>query len=374
MRSSAAAASRRLRRLRSGFTLVELLAVLGVFLIVSGAAFSLVSKHMPLFASQQSQSALNFSLRNAAAQMQIDVVNAGNGFYTAADVPGWPIGVTVNNQNAGSTTSCYNATTNTYGANCFDTLTVIATDPNTPPAHPSDSSGAGNYDSSSMTDLYLTPFAPTTAAQLAAKFKSGDQVLLVTQDGTQVTTTTLTANGSVSGALVHLTCNKTNADGSNPGGPNPALLNDKYGITTNTNNLSILKTQFTTNDWVLRLDPIKYDVDATTDPTNPKLRRTDLVNCPGPPVGTGCIIAEQIIGFKVGASVWNGDDDTGYSYNTADYKAIWSNIRAVRVTLIGRTDPNGGAAGFRNTFDGGPYRIEAVSVVINPRNLSMNDQ
>jgi hypothetical protein len=46
----------------------------------------------------------------------------------------------------------------------------------------------------------------------------------------------------------------------------------------------------------------------------------------------------------------------------------------VRVSLIGRTPP-GQFTGqnFRNTYDGGQYRIQALSLVINPRNLSMND-
>jgi len=42
--------------------------------------------------------------------------------------------------------------------------------------------------------------------------------------------------------------------------------------------------------------------------------------------------------------------------------------------LIGRTNPSGNVdEKFRNTFDQGPYKIQALSVVINPRNLSMND-
>jgi hypothetical protein len=49
-------------------------------------------------------------------------------------------------------------------------------------------------------------------------------------------------------------------------------------------------------------------------------------------------------------------------------------IRSIRVSLIGRT-PQGQFTGsnFRNTYDGGQYRIQALSLVINPRNLSMND-
>jgi hypothetical protein len=76
----------------------------------------------------------------------------------------------------------------------------------------------------------------------------------------------------------------------------------------------------------------------------------------------------------VGASIWNGNSDNAYSFDASTYNHDWSLIRAVRVSLIGRTspiaDPNNT---FKNTFDQGPYKVQGVSVVINPRNLSMND-
>src|SRR5262249_1266426 len=115
--------------------------------------------------------------------------------------------------------------------------------------------------------------------------------------------------------------------------------------------------------WVLKLAPTIYQVDAS-DPANPKLVRTQG--------GQSNVIAEQIIGFKVGASIWNGTDDSTYNFDSSTYSYDCQPVRAVRVSLIGRTaaDPT---STFRNTFDGGPYKIESVSVVVNPRNLSMND-
>ena len=51
-----------------------------------------------------------------------------------------------------------------------------------------------------------------------------------------------------------------------------------------------------------------------------------------------------------------------------------SQIRSVRISLIGRTTPSSYPNyAYRNTFDKGPYEVEPVSVVINPRNLSMKD-
>lgn len=390
---------------QAGFSLAELLIVLVVFFVFSAAAVSLVRQHIPLFASQQSQSSLNFSMRNAAAQMQIDIVNAGNGFYTGADVAGWPVGVTINNTNAANT-NCYNATTKTYGPGCFDSLTVIATARNTAPANIVDSSGnpiptSSPVSTSTATDLYLKPSGTMTAAALAAALTDTGgnpvQILIVTGDGTRMTTAILTGTPSVTGGIVHIQHRKTQAvnggtDESGGGGYNncpnrydPVTCDDPLGISTGNDGKDqadptkhvnhpeevTLTDQFDSTSWVLKLAPITYDVDAS-DPANPKLRRTDPDDCK-----SGCTIAEQIIGFKVGASVWNSTktDDTTYSYNSsADYSSIWSNVRAVRLTLIGRTDPNGATANFTNAFDGGNYRIEALSVVINPRNLSMNDR
>ena len=62
-----------------GFSLVELMVAMSVFLIVGGAAVALVRRHAPLFNSAQNQAGLNITLRNAVAQLQMEVVNAGTG-------------------------------------------------------------------------------------------------------------------------------------------------------------------------------------------------------------------------------------------------------------------------------------------------------
>jgi len=49
-------------------------------------------------------------------------------------------------------------------------------------------------------------------------------------------------------------------------------------------------------------------------------------------------------------------------------------VRSVRISLIGRTAPNYSKAyTFRNTFNSQPYQIQGMTVVVNPRNMSMND-
>jgi len=339
-----------------GFSMVELLVALAVFMVVGGAAMSVFKSHVTLFSTQQNQSTLNFTLRNAAAQLQIDVVNAGNGFYTGADIAAWPVGVTVKN-NYTANTSCYDSTTHTYGPNCFDELNVIATDLAVPLAHPADN--GANCVSTTASSLFATPLTGTLA-NLASFYHQGDQILLISSDGQQMSTAVLTKDAQVTGGKVKLEHNPTGAGGQN------TADNDQLGISSAANNK--LGEQFCTDDWVVKLAPIKYKVDAS-NPANPKLVRVLTAS------NTQEVIAEQIIGFKVAASVKNADADIRYDA-PADpplgYDSDWTQIKAVRFTIIGRTGTLAGSS-YRNGFDNGPYRVEAISFVVNPRNLSMND-
>jgi len=345
-----------------GFSMIEMLIAMAVFLIVGSAAVRLFQTHVNVFTRQQNQSTLNFSLRNAVAQMQIDIVNAGNGFYTGADIAAWPVGVTIVNHDAGSV-SCYDSTTNTYGQNCFDELNVISTDVAVPLAHPVTGGTCHNTANSSI--LFGAP-TTGTLANLAAAYKKDDMLLLVDSTGNYMTTTKLTKDAQVTGAKVQFQHNPTGANGVNSPGDDPLLVS-----TTANNKLS---EQFCDDDWIMKVVPVTYMVD-TTDPTNPKLVRRNLLK--KNPDGTYVqeVIADQIIGFKVGASIVNNDADYIYNAKTAvadgGYNSDWTQIKAVRLTLIGRTPPTTGS--YRNDFDHGPYRVEAVSIVVNPRNLSLND-
>jgi len=345
------------RSRRSGFSLIELLIAMVVFLIVAGAAFSLFREHAPLFTQQQNLVALNFGLRNAITQMQIDVSNAGAGYFAGADIPAWPVGVAITPAPA---SACFNATNYTYAAGCFDTLSIVAVDTTVPPAHPSTSMGGCVL--TTDTSLYATPISGTLPGY-ASNFSAGDQVLLINASGSQMTSAMLTAvNGSTNPVLLQHV--PTNSDGTN------TAANDPLGITTTANNK--LGVQYCPTDWVLRIDKrgIRYYVDAATDPKNPKLMRS--VNNAVP----GDVIAEQIIGFKVGVSIWNNTntDFSGQDIYTYNYVGDMSQIRSVRISLIGRTTPSSYPNyAYRNTFDKGPYEVEPVSVVINPRNLSMKD-
>ena len=336
---------------------MELMVAMAVFLVVGGAAVALFRRHVPLFSQQQSQTAVNVAMRNAAAQLQIDLANAGSGYYQGLNIPAWPIGVTIVNP-AGN---CFTAPT-TYGSGCFDTLNIISGDRNTPPSNPTNIGGL-TCSLSTATTLYVQPIAPTTAAQLAALYNTGDEILLVNGSGTQMTTVVLTAPGAVSAGLVQLTHTATDGLGVDPVDTAVGGLN-----IANAADAAKLGTQFCVTDWAIKLSAIKYSVDTVTSPADPSLVRTQN--------GVTNVLADQIIGFKVGA--WNTVNST-YDYvlpniNTTPYGSDWSTIQSVRISMIGRTNPVTGAmAGFTNTFDNGPYKVEGLSIVVNPRNLSMNN-
>jgi hypothetical protein len=125
-------------------------------------------------------------------------------------------------------------------------------------------------------------------------------------------------------------------------------------------------------------------VDTVIDPTGPTLVRTEN--------GIENAIASQIIGFKVGATtvVLNGSNvatssSAAYCYNSGStvspcYDNQFDEVRSIRISLIGRTPPKlysnsnvNSPTLFTNSFDGQPYKIQALSIIVNPRNLSMND-
>src|SRR5215831_3946823 len=189
-----------------GFSMVELMIAMAVFLVVCGAAISLVNKHTPLFNQQQNQAGLNVSLRNAVAQMQIDVVNAGSGFSIPGITPKMiPIGVMIKNTAGGA---CYDAATFSYTAGCFDELHIISAAPGVPVGTPISATSCVSQTSSTLDivpAVTVVPNSPSSAENdaMAAAFKDGDQILLFTTDGTNITQT----------ALVGLT-----SDGADPSG------------------------------------------------------------------------------------------------------------------------------------------------------------
>jgi len=381
-----------------GFSLMELLVAMTIFGIVAGASVSLYNKHVPLFTQQQNQTAVNIALRNVAAELQMDMANAGVGYYKTTSDTALPVGVVVNP----GTGNCYNPATQTYGAGCFDTVSIISVDPNTTPAFVTDpgnggqqapglackgqqnvpSSFGGQVPNSSTLFVMPDPNSTTTVQQLAASYNAGDVVLIT--DGQNYVTVVLTQNGQAAGANGVKLNHNPSAGGKYTNSVNQAqYLDDYYNLNyaisnNNANNGAFfgsnkIGTSFCDTAWVFKVSATTYGVDLS-NPNDPTLVRS--VNNGHPQV-----IADQIIGFKVG--VWALDNvaqaqgqpvpsqTPGWYYDTTTYDL--NTVQGVRISVVGRTNPSTGyAAGFRNTLDNGRYKIEAASIVVDPRNLSMN--
>jgi type II secretory pathway pseudopilin PulG len=375
----------------AGFTLLEFLVAMTMFVVLGGAVLEMFAKQAPYFTRQQNLVGVNIAMQNAVSQMQLDLVNAGTGYYPGTVISSWPIGVTIQNQ-ASTNGACNDPATFTYGSTCFDTLHILTLNPNTPPTHPTDA--LGGITGSSCSDLTSSPLhiqamPGKTLAQTAAFFNTGDQVLLVTYSSGSTHATigpsNVSSNASSHGVQVNsfllngpptITANYVGLPFVAATSQASPVLGDPLKISTvDSTNLGYW---FCPQDWVMKLEPTTYAVDVT-NPQDPILTRK-LGN--NPPDN----IAEQIIGFKVGAATWNplaSADFLTYSFYaknlTSDsppgYNSDFEVVRSVRVSLIGRTNPNPDPSyTFRNTFDGGPYQVVNATVVINPRNITMNNQ
>jgi len=387
------------RTQNSGFSLIELMVAMAVFLVISITSFTLFSRHQTLLGQEQGMAGLNIGLRNALSQLQIDVVNAGNGQILGPNVPAWPVGVTIVNTNP-TAAQCYTAATfnsnnvmlssPVYASACFDTLNVVMVDASTPPVHPMTSTG-GCINTTSGSTLYGGFPSGYSSSTYASNFKSGDQVLFVSATTpTKYTTTKLSAAGSSTtcttltgipscstsypSGFASLAFNSTGAGGTNTSTNDPLLMTSNAPSTELTNS-------FCSTDWVLRLQPITYTV-STSNTINgiedPQLVRTQA--------GTSSVLMDQVVGFKVGAAWWDNDTDTySYCYNTGaycdpptnsipGYNSDFTLIRSVRVTIIGRTTPSTDPSyTYRNPFDSGAYQIRGSSIIVDPRNLTMGN-
>jgi Tfp pilus assembly protein PilW len=353
----------------SGFSLMEFLIAMTAFIVVCAAGGLVIS---PLqqrgFTMQQDQSRLNLGLRNAIAQLQLDVANAGSGFYPGPGVSLSPLGLVVTNSNTGSSpSSCYSS--GTYGSTCFDQLSVLSfTGTNIAPAHPA------STQLTTSTSMTLTPPSGITAANYAAALPSGTQMLFMKSDGSQFATVVLTQNSSTTGTgntQVKIQFNATNSSGYSTSSTNDPLGIFLSSYTYTTGKSLQVGTSYGVNDWALAISSVTYKVDTTTA-SNPKLVRQTGSST------TTDEIAEQIIGFQVGAGVPGPQCATGsssstvpYVFNPANYCYNWSQIQSLRISIIGRTNPAQPIPSFQNSFDQQPYKIESLTAVVSPRNMCL---
>jgi type II secretory pathway pseudopilin PulG len=354
------------RKALVGFSLLELMVAMGVFLIMGGAVVALIRRHVPLFNTAQNQAGLNITLRNAVAQLQMEVVNAGSSYSAANPMPFWPIGATIQ---PATTPGC--AATRNYVSTCFDQFSLIDADPNLPALAPGDQTGKLAIDTSANATIYLTfpgnPAAVTAAnyTAWAALLPAGTELMLV-QGGTdmpagqpRIAVVVVQAPGAVqNGNSIQVPIALTTA-----GGAPTSVTRDPMHL-YDAGEAARFTAGFNPQlDYAIKLNSTNYAVDGT-DITNPKLIRIN-------PAGGQDVIAEQVVGFSV--SAWNSIT-SNYASNPASYNSDWASIRSLQIQLIARTTPNSdqNVTNFKNSYDQGPYQVQGVSVVINPRNLNTN--
>lgn len=431
-----ASATHSLSRRAAGFTLIELLVAMVVFLIVAGTAFSAFDQHMQTITEQESLSGVNLALRNATAQLQMDLASAAQNLLQGAmsgglAVPPFSAGVIINDNvpavQGGPLANCA-PTGGTWAypvpSSCFDSITIFAPKGCAVLAMAADK---GNENLNTSTTMYATDPDDATLNNVsdATCFHSGDELLVIAEAsgggtvacGSQasptswsycITAVTLTAQATVPGGAgtdIKLPINVTSSSGARNGCPGAScsdpldLLSNARGDNNFTNALGsyfvpglayIVDVGTTSNliTYQVQVNPVSAN-DA-------QLERCDNYGC--------AVLADQIIGFKVGAALssgWDSDttepDAANYFYDDSKYCSEWvpagasvdcstvpppandafdySLVRAVRVSLIARTAPHQDPTlnNFANGFDGGPYLIQQASTIVDLRGISISD-
>ena len=403
-----------------GFSIMEMLVAVAVFLIVASAAFSLFNKHLALVTEQQSLSGVNIGMRNAMSQLELDLAAAGPNLFSGVQQSGSPVqpfslGVIVHNNTPAAAGACTPNANWSYPTNqaCFDSLTLVTVKPcagGTAPVLQIDDPGNSTESLSSSSIVWGNDFNPgANLTNDSACFKKGDEILVVQpsngipltcDNGNQFNycmgVVTLTKDAQVSGGKIQLQHNPTGA-GSDPLG---ILFNNS--ATNNYSNANGLGVGYSDGAFIIDLgdgtNDITYSVLASaTDPTNDQLVRCNGATCTA---ANAQVLTDQVIGFKIGAILWdnaktNATDDANYFYDSSKYctDAIagadcsttpppandpndFTLIRAVRVSMIARTVPKANSPAlpnFKNGFDGGPYLVQQGSVSVDLRSITNSD-
>lgn len=402
-------------RAAEGFSIIELLVAMAVFLIVAAAAFSLFSQNTALATHQQTLSSVNIGLRNAISQMEMDLSGAGqNVLGTVQGAAGqFSPGVIIRNNVPGVSPACVpNAATWGYPAAsaCFDSLTTIATKQCTvagvATSAPVLALDGGESLWTSTTSWANDPNAGAVLANEVGCYQNGDEILVLempnsgtsfvacdpyngnTQSNFCLGAYTLSANASVavdptSGntdiELPHL----TEGIGSDPLG----IIFNSAGV-TNYERGNTLVTPVPSASYVIDVGTGSGNVTYAVQANPINAADMQLVRCPGSvcTVANAQVLVDQIIGFKVGADLYASSsaptDLASYSYNSATYcnggietsvgpPPVFVNcdqtpqpaagldpydfalIRSIRVSLIGRTPPGGDLDLTKSKFQNG---------------------
>jgi len=423
---------------------MELLVAMAIFLIIGGTAFALFNQHASLATRQQNLSAVNIGLRNGMAQLQMDLSGAGQnllaGIPSAAGiVPTFSLGVVIQNNvpGAAGVKACTpNKSDWSYpiSSACYDSLTIYnvkactTAGGKTSPVLVINDPGASAHENLATSSIMFTddpanPGDATTLTNDATCFKNGDEVLVIqfATNGTPLTcgngqsnsycmtVVTLTQDGAKVGQpAVRLQHNPTGAYGGAAGCPGSSC-SDALGIVGNGKFGNALGQGFDNGAYVVNLgsgaDSITYAVMANPANTaDPQLARCIGASCTST---NSTAITDQVIGFKVGAALWdnaqvNPTDLANYYYDASKYCSDsivasagpppvyvdctaaspspldpydFTLVRSVRISMIARTAPRTDQTlrGFVNGFDQGPYLVQQASVAVDLRNLTIPD-
>lgn len=345
-------------RATKGFSIIELLVAMAVFLTVAAAAFSLFSQNTSLATHQATLSSVNIGLRNAISQVEMDLSGAGQNVLAGVEgVQPFSPGVVVQNSVPGVAAACApNAATWAYPAAsaCFDSLTTIvpkqctiggATGP--APVLAIDEPSPGPVLSTTTGMTAFDPNDPTRAnlSNEQGCYQTGDEMLVVELPSDNAESYVPCDSGSFNFCLGVFRLTASATIGKSP--TNAALndfnlaYNSVTGSASGNDPLGIFFNAAGTTNWKSAkalTSPIPagyaFLVDLGTGTgdvtyqvqTNPaNAADTQLVRCTGTVCAPGAaeVLADQVIGFKVGAALFSSGtqptDLSSYSYNASSY-------------------------------------------------------
>lgn len=345
-------------RKNTGFTLVELMVTMAIFTIVAGIAFSLFGQNVAVATRQQNLSGVNIGMRNAMAQLEVDLAGAGpNVLSTVAQ--NFSLGVVIQNNvpgAAGITACAVNNVTWSYPvpSACFDSLAILSPKPCGGAGCPSTGYVPVLQINDLTDDLSATatinagdPNINDSLATDATFFTKGDEILVLLPTNTAskqncpqnssatsqspycMTVVTLTSNASVAGGNIVLKHTLTGTNGlpvSCPGASCTDPLGLIYSSAHGSNYAPALMPAFSQGAFIINLGTGANDIwySVQTNPANAS--DPQLMRCLGGPCtsATGQPLTDQVIGFKAGATLWgnnptNQADLGSYFYNAANY-------------------------------------------------------
>lgn len=402
----------------SGFTLMELLVAAAVFLVITSTAFSLFNQHLKLATRQENLSAVNIGMRNAMAQLEMDLAASGqNVLGTVQSGPSpFGLGVIIQNRLPGVAPTCQLNADLSYPipSACFDSLIIptvklcAAAGGTTAPVLVTTAADNLNTNNS----IVATDNNPgANMANDASCFQVGDEIMVLSYNGGTsnfscngtpfyycVAFVTLTANATAAAPNITLTHTLAAANGQAAGCPG-ASCTDPLGLMGSGPSSGFQLAQsasFTLGAYLVDLGTAASTVTYSVQPNPSNAADPQLMRCIA---GVCSAVVDQVIGFKLGAALWDnklatGTDIANYFYNAANYcngaladcsvspppaagidPYDFSLVRAVRISMIARTTPHTDQSlySFKNGFDAGPYLVQQSAVVVDLRNMSNND-